>query len=88
VVEDPPRKAGKIFAFFVLLTSLFIAIAGLYIVLTNPNQGENESITIGLAAIVAILILLISSMMLKVLAGLREVPEEESSLDSPPGKYD
>jgi uncharacterized Tic20 family protein len=88
VVEEPPKKAGKLFAFFVLLTSLIIAIAGLYIVFTKLNEGENESITIGLVAIVAILILLILSMMWKVLAGLRNLPEEGSTFDSPPDQHE
>jgi hypothetical protein len=88
VVEEPPKKAGKLFAFFVLLASLIIAIAGLYIVLTNLNEGGNESITIGLAAIVAILTLLILSMMWKVLAGMRSLPEEASSFDSPPDQHE
>lgn len=88
MIEEPPRKAGRLFAVFVLLTALIIAIAGLYIILTHLNQGENESVAIGLVAIVAVLILLILSMMWKIFAGLRNLPEEGSSHDSPPDQYE
>jgi len=68
---------GKVFALSVLITSLIIAIAGLYLVLTNWSSRSSDSLALGLSAIVAILILLIISMMWNVAKGLKKEPEEE-----------
>lgn len=70
--------AGKVFALSVLIVSLIIAIAGLYIVLTNWNARSSDPMALGLSAIVAFLILLIISMMWNISKGLSKELEEES----------
>jgi succinate dehydrogenase hydrophobic anchor subunit len=77
------KTTGKLFALLILITSLIIAIAGLYILLTNGSQGGDDRLTLGLSAVVMVLILLILSMMWKILAGLRKTSEDESMADSP-----
>ncbi len=78
MAEESPKMAGKVFALSVLIVSLIIAIAGLYIVLTNWNARSGDPMALGLSAIVAILILLIISMMWNISKGLSKELEEES----------
>jgi hypothetical protein len=77
MVEEVPDVGGKLVALSVLLTSLVIAIIGLYFVLTNWNHGGNPPISLYLAVLVAFLILLIISMMFKVGSGMKRSSEEE-----------
>lgn len=88
MAEEAPKTAGRLFALAVLITSLIIAIAGLYILITTWTSREDSSLTLGLSAIVAILILLILSMMWKILAGMRKASEEQSMTESPSNYFE
>jgi succinate dehydrogenase hydrophobic anchor subunit len=87
MAEEASGKAGKFLALAVLLTALIFAISGLYIVLNNLGQSDQHPLSLGLAALVSILILLILSMMVRILAGMRKSPVDESSRDSPLEPY-
>ncbi len=69
---------GKTFGLVVLIASLMIALASLYIVLTNLEVRGSDPIAIGLSAVVVILILLIISMMWSIGKGMRIGEDEES----------
>ncbi len=68
---------SKIFGLVVLIVSLVLALAGLFIVLTNLEVRGSDPMAIGLGGIVAILILLIIYMMWSIGKGLNEGPDEE-----------
>lgn len=71
------KMAGKVFALVILIVSLVIALAGLFIVLTNWNARSGDPMSIGLSAIVAILVLLIISMMWNISKGMKTGPEDD-----------
>lgn len=77
MTEQTSKMTGKIFGLLVLIVSLIIALAGLYIVLSNLEVRGSDPMAVGLGAVVAILILLIISMMWSIGKGLRKGPDEE-----------
>jgi hypothetical protein len=83
VVEDPPKKSGKLFSLLVLASSLIISVAGLYIMLTNWGDRGSHPLALGLSVGVLLVIFLIISMMWRILAEMRKLPEEDSLTDPP-----
>lgn len=83
MVEGSPKKSGKIFSLLVLATSLIIAVAGLYIMLNNWGERESHPLALGLSVGVLLVILLIISMMWRIIAEMRKVPEEDPLTDPP-----
>jgi hypothetical protein len=68
---------GKMFGLAILIVSLTIALASLFIVLSNLGVRGSDPMAVGLGAIVAILILLIISMIWSIGKGLNKGPDEE-----------
>lgn len=83
MVEDSPKSSGKFFSLLVLATSLIIAVAGLYIMLTSWGERGSHPLALGLSVGVLLVILLIISMMWRIIAEMRKVPEEDSLTDPP-----
>ncbi len=78
MTERTSNVSGKIFGLIVLIASLVIAVASLYLVLTELEVRGSDPITIGLSAVVVILILLIVSMIWSISKGLRTDKDEGS----------
>ncbi len=78
MTERTSNVSGKIFGLIVLIASLVIALASLYLVLTELEVRGSDPITIGLSAVVVILILLIVSMIWSISKGLRTDKDEGS----------
>lgn len=77
MAEQTPSRTGTFFGLIVLIISLIIASASLYILMANLNVKGTDPMALGLFTVVAFLILLIIYMMWSIGSNARTERDDE-----------